>query len=226
MHVLLVEDSDRLRTSVEQALTNSGYSVTCEQDGREALWRARNQSFDVMILDIMLPGLDGFQILEQLREEGYDTPVLCLTARDTIDDRVKGLQKGADDYLVKPFELRELLARIHALCRRRLSDYATRLTLGDLEVDRSSKQVTRNGQAIPLRPREYALLEYMMLRPDQVISRRDIELHIYGDLDTPLSNAVDSAVCAVRRKITVGPDVKPLIHTRRGQGYVLSETVP
>lgn len=225
MHVLLVEDSDRLRTSVEQALTNSGYIVTCERDGHEALWRARNQSFDVMILDIMLPGLDGFQILEQLREEGLATPVLCLTARDTIDDRVKGLQKGADDYLVKPFELRELLARIHALGRRRLSDYATRLHIADLEMDRSSKQVTRNGKPVDLRPREYALLEYLMLRPDQVVSRNEIERHIYGDLDTPLSNAVDSAVCAVRRKISVEPDRPALIHTRRGQGYVLSETL-
>ena len=144
MRVLLVEDSRRLRLSLEQALKNTGYKVESLEDGKEGLRRAQTRDFDVIVLDIMLPGLDGFQILERLRKQGNDTPVLCLTARDALEDRLKGLHTGADDYLVKPFELRELLARIHALCRRRYSQYADQMTVGDLELDRSAK--TRDPQ--------------------------------------------------------------------------------
>jgi DNA-binding response OmpR family regulator len=226
MRVLLVEDSRRLRLSLEQALQNTGYTVESLEDGKEALRRAQTRDFDVIVLDIMLPTLDGFQILDRLRKQGNSTPVLCLTARDTLEDRVKGLHAGADDYLVKPFELRELLARVHALCRRRYSQYADKLKVGDLELDRTGKRVARHGQEIGLQPREFALLEYLMLRPGQVVSRREIEEHIYNDLDAPESNAVDSAVCALRRKLAVYPDAPPLIHTRRGLGYVATATPP
>jgi DNA-binding response OmpR family regulator len=223
MRVLLVEDSRRLRLSLEQALLNSGYMVESLEDGKEALLRAQTQAFDAIVLDIMLPTLDGFQILERLRKQGNDTPVLCLTARDALEDRVKGLLSGADDYLVKPFELRELLARVHALCRRRYNQYADKLALGDLVLDRTAKRVTRRKREVELQPREFALLEYLMLKPNQVISRREIEEHIYSDLDAPESNAVDSAICALRRKLGTYPDAPPLIHTRRGLGYVAAE---
>jgi DNA-binding response OmpR family regulator len=226
MRVLLVEDSRRLRLSLEQALQNSGYLVESLEDGKEALLRATTQTFDAIVLDIMLPTLDGFQILERLRKQGNDTPVLCLTARDALEDRVKGLLSGADDYLVKPFELRELLARVHALCRRRYNQYADRLTLGDLVLDRTAKRVVRHKQEIELQPREFALLEYLMLKLKQVVSRREIEEHIYNDLDAPESNAVDSAVCSLRRKLAVYPDAPPLIHTRRGLGYVVTDAPP
>jgi DNA-binding response OmpR family regulator len=226
MRVLLVEDSRRLRLSLEQALKNSGYAVESVEDGKDGFLQAQSRTFDVIVLDIMLPGMDGFQILERLRKSGNDTPVLCLTARGTLEDRLKGLHTGADDYLVKPFELRELLARIHALCRRRYSQYADKMTLGDLELDRSAKRATRKGKEIELQPREFALLEYLMLKPKQVVSRREIEEHIYNDLDAPESNAVDSAICALRRKIASYPGAPQLIHTRRGLGYVVTDAAP
>lgn len=226
MRLLLVEDSQRLRMSLEQALRNSGYTVESLADGRDALLCAQTQSFDAIVLDIMLPGLDGFQVLDRLRKKGNDTPVLCLTARDAVDDRVKGLQAGADDYLIKPFELRELLARIHALCRRRYAQYAGKLAVGDLELDRKAKTVFRKGCEVILQAREFALLEYLMLRPRQVVSRREIEEHIYGDVDAPESNAVDAHICALRRKIATYRDAGSLIHTRRGLGYVVSDTAP
>ena len=215
-----------MRLSLEQALRNTGYVVESLEDGKEALRRAQNHDFDVMVLDIMLPGLDGFQILERLRKQGNDIPVLCLTAKDALEDRLKGLHTGADDYLVKPFELRELLARIHALCRRRYRQYADRMVLGDLELDRTAKKVSRQGKEIELQPREFALLEYLMLKPRRVISRREIEEHIYNDLDAPESNAVDSAICALRRKISTYPGAPQVIHTRRGLGYVATDAEP
>jgi DNA-binding response OmpR family regulator len=136
------------------------------------------------------------------------------------------LHGGADDYLVKPFELRELLARIHALCRRKYQQYENVLVVGDVRLDRQAKTVTRDGRAVVLRPREFALLEYLMLRPGQVVARREIEQRIYDDLDTPLSNAVDSAICALRRTLAGSPGAKPLIHTRRGQGYLVADLPP
>jgi DNA-binding response OmpR family regulator len=226
MKVLLVEDSRRLRISIEQALTHSGYLVQSEEDGEEALWLAENNEYDVIVLDIMLPGLDGFHIIERLRKQGRDTPVLCLTARDALEDRVKGLNTGADDYMVKPFELRELLARVHALCRRKYQAYNDILKVADLELNRETKRVTRGGHEVTLRPREFALLQYLMLRPEQVVARREIDQHLYGDLDAPESNAVDSAICALRRSMAVYPGAPSLIHTRRGQGYVISDPAP
>jgi DNA-binding response OmpR family regulator len=139
---------------------------------------------------------------------------------------VRGLNTGADDYLVKPFELRELLARVHALCRRKYHQYDHRLQVGDLVLDREARTVVRGDGTIALQPREYALLEYLMLRPGQVVSRTEIEQQIYDDLDAPMSNAVDSAVCALRKKLAVSPGARPLIHTRRGQGYVLADGPP
>lgn len=223
MRVLLVEDSDSLRRSLTTALKASGYAVDAEGDGEEGLWLAQTHDYDVLVLDIMLPGLDGLGILEALRKGGNETPVLFLTARDTVEDRVQGLRRGADDYLVKPFALEELLARVETLTRRRYQKRTSKVNVSDLELDSSAKRVSRAGVVIQLAAREFALLEYLMLREGQVVSRTEIEEHIYDDLVSPMSNVVDSAVCALRKHIAVNPDSVPLIHTRRGQGYVLED---
>jgi DNA-binding response OmpR family regulator len=221
MRILLVEDSRRLRESIVLALRRSGYAVDATGDGREGLEMAEDHPYDAAILDIMLPSLDGISILKKLRAGGNRTPVMFLTARDAIEDRVAGLRGGADDYLVKPFALEELLARVEALCRRGYQKASSELAIGDLKLDSAAKIATRAGIAIDLPAREFALLEYLMLRAGQIVTRTQIEEHIYDDLVSPMSNVVDSAVCALRKKIAVGDDSLPLIHTRRGQGYVM-----
>ncbi len=182
---------------------------------------AGTNDYDVIVLDIMLPKLDGLALLQQLRKQGKATHVLLLTARDTVGDRVKGLELGADDYLVKPFALEELLARIKALCRRAYSSKDPRLRVGDLEVDSNARKMSRAGRAITLQPREYALLEYLARRRDHIVTRAEIEEHLYADDTGALSNVVDSAICALRRKLAEA-NPAPLIHTRRGLGYELA----
>lgn len=221
MRILLVEDKNRLREAIEKALRESGYAVDSTDNGNDGLWMASENAYDVILLDIMLPGLDGLSVLEQLREKKRDTPVLLLTAKDTIADRVKGLRKGADDYLIKPFALEELLARIEALCRRSYKKSTSTITLNDLIIDNSAKTVKRNGDLIDLTAREYAILEYLAMRQGAVISRSEIEEHIYDELVSPMSNVVDSAICNLRKKLVKGSDDAELIHTRRGQGYIL-----
>lgn len=221
MRVLLVEDSSRLREAVAKALRQSGYAVDATGEGDDGLWMAQENNYDVVLLDIMLPGLDGLSIIDRLREGGKQTPVLFLTARDTIADRVEGLRRGADDYLIKPFALDELLARVGALCRRAYHKPTPKLSVVDLEVDTESKTVRRAGEEIELTAREFAILEYLMMRQGAVVSRTEIEAHIYDELVSPMSNVVDSAICSLRRKIATRPDCVTLIHTRRGQGYVL-----
>jgi DNA-binding response OmpR family regulator len=192
--------------------------VDAASDGTEGQWLAEANEYDVIILDIMLPGVDGLTLLQRLRQKGRATHVLLLTAKDTVEDRVRGLQMGADDYLVKPFAFEELLARVQALCRRRYGQKSPRLVVADLEIDPATRTVQRDGKPIELKPREYALLEYLALRQGEVVPRRDIEAHLYDEAADPMSNVVDSAICVLRRKL--GPP--PLIHTRHGHGYVLS----
>lgn len=222
MRVLFVEDSKRLQMSVGSALKRSGYAVDLAGDGEEGLWLAANTEYDAIILDVMLPRLDGLTLLRKLRAKGKATHVLLLTARDTVQDRVRGLEIGADDYLVKPFALEELLARVQALCRRTYSSKQARLIVGDLEIDTLAKKVFRAGEPVALKPREYLLLEYLARRRGQVVSRNQIETHIYNDEADLMSNAVESAVCSLRRKLSES-NPAPLIHTRRGLGYVLEE---
>lgn len=225
MRLLFVEDSKRLQQTVGTALRRAGFAVDVAGDGEEGLWLAETHEYDAIVLDIMLPGLDGLALLRRLRERGGNVHVLLLTARDTIADRVQGLQAGADDYLVKPFALEELLARVHALCRRAYDSKQTRIVVGDLEVDTAVRAVTRAGRPIALQAREYALAEYLARRAGQVVSRTEIETHLYdGDADF-ISNVVDSAVCALRRKLHAA-NPEPIIHTRRGLGYVLSLSAP
>ena len=221
MRLLLVEDSERLQRSLSTGLRRAGHAIDVSGDGTDGLWRATSTDYDVVVLDVMLPGIDGLSVLRQLRERGRDTHVLLLTARDAVDDRVTGLRSGADDYLVKPFAFDELLARVEALGRRRTGRKSPVVRVADLELDPAGQTVRRNGQPLPLLPREFALLAYLAGRPGEVVSRTDIEAHIYDDRAEVMSNVVDSAVCALRRKID-RPGGPSLIATRRRVGYLLT----
>ena len=228
MRVLVVEDSPRLQRTLGLALRKSGYAVDAATDGEEGLWLAESHDYNVIVLDVMLPKRDGLSLLAELRRKNRPTHVLLLTARDTIADRVAGLDAGADDYLVKPFALEELLARVAALGRRAYGTKQPRLAVGDLEIDPAARRASRAGRALDLTAREYLLLEYLTRRRGQVISRAEIEEHIYDEHVDPLSNVVDSAVCSLRKKLAAANDA-PLIHTRRGLGYVIDAepaTVP
>jgi DNA-binding response OmpR family regulator len=224
MRVLIVEDSAPLRESLRTGLSREGFAVDVAADGRAGLLYARNNPYDVLVLDLMLPELDGLGVLEGLREKTDRPHVLVLTARDRVEDRVGGLNAGADDYLVKPFAFDELLARVHALVRRRYEEPSTVVRVGDLELDTLGRTVCHAGRPLELTAREYALLEYLALRQGQTVSREEIEDHVYGVNRLPSSNAVDSTVCILRSKL--GPDGKALIRTRRGQGYALEAPWP
>lgn len=219
MRVLYVEDSPRLLRSVAAALERTGYAVDTAGDGEEGLWLAGSASYDAIVLDIMLPKLDGLTLLRRMRAAGNDSHVLLLTARDTVADRVDGLRIGADDYLVKPFALEELLARVEALCRRAYGAKQSVITVGDVTIDTGQRKVSRAGRLIDLTAREYNLVEYLARRRGEVVARAEIEEHIYNGELSPTSNAVDSAICIVRRKFAID-NPAPLIHTRRGLGYV------
>jgi DNA-binding response OmpR family regulator len=220
MRLLIVEDSPRLQRSLGSALRHSGYTVDVVGDGEEGLWHALEYDYDAIILDIMLPKRDGLSVLAELRRKNRTVRVLLLTARDTVPNRVQGLRAGADDYLVKPFALEELLARVEALCRRAFGTGQTQLQLNDLEIDLGARTVRRGGQPVELTAREYLLLEYLARRRGQIVSRTEIEERIYDGQVEPMSNVVDSAVCNLRKKLAVFGEA-PLIHTRRGLGYVL-----
>jgi DNA-binding response OmpR family regulator len=221
MRLLLIEDSERLRRSLDAGLRDAGYAVDLAADGETGLWMAKEQPYDVILLDLMLPKIPGLQVLERLRAHGSQAHVLILTARDAVDDRVTGLRAGADDYLPKPFAFAELLARVEALCRRVYGRKAPQLQIDDLVIDRAARAVTRAGTAIPLPRREFALLELLALRAGEVVSRTEIEAHLYNDDADLMSNAIDAAVYSLRRRIQP-PGASPLLHTRRGHGYVLA----
>ena len=221
MRSLVVEDSSRLRQVVSTWLRRNGFAVDVSADGEEGLWLAETNDYDAIVLDIMLPKLDGLALLQRLRKLGRQTHVLLLTAKDTVADRVNGLELGADDYLVKPFAIEELLARVRALCRRAYGSKESRLAVADLEVDTAARKVTRAGKPITLQPREYSLLEYLARRQGHIVTRAEIEEHIYGGATEFASNAVDSAICSLRQKISEG-NPAALIHTRRGLGYELA----
>lgn len=220
MRVLLVEDYAPLRESVAQSLEEAGFAVDASADGEEGLWHAQSGEHDVIILDIVLPKRDGLSILKQLRQAGRHTPILLLTARDTVADRVSGLNIGADDYLVKPFALDELLARVRALLRRKYDTAAPVICVQDLQVDTVARVVHRAGERIDLTAREYALLEYLAHRTGQIVSRSEIWEHVYDFCSTVESNVVDVYIGYLRKKLERLTWPR-LIHTRRGQGYVL-----
>ena len=222
MHLLFIEDSIRLQTSVGRGLRKAGYAVDITGDGNEGLWLAQSNEYDAIILDLMLPGLDGLSLLKRLRAGKNAAHVLILTAKDAVENRVTGLQAGADDYLIKPFAFEELLARVQALCRRNYQRKNPRITIDDLEIDTAARVAVCKEKTIELTPREFMLLEYLALRRGQVVSRTEIEAHIYSDSADLMSNAVDSAICVLRKKISRG-GASPLIHTRRGMGYIMED---
>ena len=222
MRVLVVEDFELLRESVTQGLREAGYAVDATGDGEEGFWYAQSNPYDVLILDLMLPKLDGLTLLKRLREKNAQTHVLILTARDAPEDRVNGLDLGADDYLVKPFVFEELLARVRALVRRKYQVKSPVIRVSDLEVDTSARRARRGGQAIDLSPREYVFLEFLAARAGQVVTRTEIWDHLYDFNCESDSNVVDVFIAHLRKKIE-GPGRARLIHTRRGHGYLLAE---
>ncbi|MGA1237987.1 MAG: response regulator transcription factor [Limisphaerales bacterium] len=213
MRVLLVEDEVDLLDSLALALREAGYAVDTAEDGEEGLYKAQSWDYDLVVLDVMLPGLDGWEVLRRLRE-GKRTPVLMLTARDTVADRVRGLDTGADDYLTKPFDLDELLARVRALIRRGAGQASSRIELGDVVVDTASRLVWRGGEEVGLTAREYGLVEYLVLHRGNVVTRTELYEHLFDEDDSTMSNLLDVHVSNVRKKL--GHD---FIVTRRGHGY-------
>ncbi|HEY1603453.1 MAG TPA: response regulator transcription factor [Pirellulales bacterium] len=222
MRVLLIEDFELLRDSLATGLREAGFAVDVAAEGKTGLWYATTIDYDVIILDLMLPEIDGLSILKQLRSEGRGTHVLILTAKDTSADRVTGLDAGADDYLVKPFDFAELLARVRALVRRKYDAKSPTISVADLELDTTTRSVRRGGQVVELSAREFALLEFLASRAGQVVSRTEIWEHVYEFNSTADSNVVDAFIRLLRRKIE-SPDLPKLIHTRRGHGYCLGE---
>ncbi len=221
MRLLIVEDSERLQRSLRIGLQQAGYAVDVTGDGLDALWRAKSTAYDVIILDIMIPSLDGLGVLRELRQADKDTHVLLLTAKDTVEDRVRGLEQGADDYLVKPFAFEELLARVQVLCRRSYAKKSPEIKMGDLTLNLSKQQLFRDGEAVDLLPREFRLFQFLLLRRGEVVSRTEIEAHLYDDQTEIMSNAVDSTMSLLRKKLTEA-GCPPLIETRRGQGYYIA----
>jgi two-component system OmpR family response regulator len=220
MRVLVVEDYAPIQKAVAKGLREAGFAVDATGDGEEGLWYATSNDYDVVVLDLMLPGMDGLSILRRLRAEGRPTHVLILTAKDTVQDRVIGLDLGADDYLVKPFAFDELLARVRALARRAYSAKNPSIAVGDLRIETSARRVWRGDDEISLTPREYALLEYLALRAGEPVSRTDIWEHIYEFTSEADSNVVDVYIGYLRKKIE-RPGRPPLIHTIRGRGYAV-----
>ena len=222
MHILVIEDEVKVASFIRRGLEAEHYSVDIALDGEAGLIQTFDQDYDLIILDVMLPKRDGLSVLQELRRHKLRVPVLMLTARDTVADKVEGLDHGADDYLTKPFAFEELLARIRALLRRGSQTQAAVLTLADLRLDPVSREITRAGKRIELTAKEFALLEFFLHQPGRVLSRVVIAQHVWGvDFDT-FTNVIDVYVNYVRKKIDA--DFSPkLIHTVRGVGYVLKE---
>jgi len=225
MKVLLIEDSRRLVESLSMGLKRLGYTVSAARDGEEGLRLASGQYYDVIVLDLMLPKMDGLSVLRTLRQRKCEAGILILSARDAVEHRVEGLHCGADDYLVKPFAFDELVARIEALGRRRFGVRTPRIEIGPLVVDTSARTVQVDGESIPLTAREFAILEYLAWHRDRVVSRAQLEEALYEDRFALASNSVESAICLIRRKID-RPGRPSLIQTRRGLGYILTADLP
>ena len=227
MRVLVVEDEQKVANALREGLEGERYDVVVERTGEGAFFRVNTESFDVILLDLNLPGRDGLEILQALRQRGMKTPVLVLTARDSLNDRVAGLDAGADDYLIKPFAFAELLARIRALVRRGRVTEAPRLMVGDLEMDLVTRKVARGGQPVELTVREFELLEFLMRYHGQVVSRETLARDVWKETarTTPLDNVIDVHIARLRRKVDLDQNLK-LIHTVRGVGFMLREGEP
>jgi two-component system OmpR family response regulator len=221
MRLLIVEDDIKIAALIEKGMREAGFEVDVCHDGNSGLAQGLTGRYDAAVIDIMLPGLDGLQVIEQLREQRVSTPVLILSARQSVDDRIRGLQRGGDDYMVKPFSFNELLARIQALIRRdKKHGEPTTLEYEDLSMDLLRREVRRQGEKIELPAKEYALLEYLMRHPENIVSKTSILEQVYEYSFDPQTNVVDVLVCRLRNKIDRDFQQK-LIHTVRGMGYVL-----
>ena len=227
MRILVVEDELKVANALKEGLEDERYEVVVAQTGEDAFFRITTEKFDLILLDLMLPGRDGLQILASVRKSGIETPVLLLTARDSLEDRVTGLNSGADDYLVKPFAFAELLARIRALLRRGRTTDTLRLGVADLNMDLVTRKVSRGNRTVELTAREFELLEYLLRHEGQVVLRDMLAREVWKETarGTPLNNVIDVHIARLRRKIDMDQGLK-LIHTVRGVGFMLSEREP
>jgi two-component system copper resistance phosphate regulon response regulator CusR len=225
MRLLVVEDDPKLAALVARGLREEAYAVDISETGPHAVTQAVVNSYDAIVLDVMLPGLDGFGVVQQLREREVRTPVLMLTARDAVSDRIAGLDAGADDYLVKPFDFGELLARVRALLRRPEGLLPMRVEVSDLAIDLRSHAVTRGGEAISLTAKEFAFLELLARNVGRIVPRAEIVAHVWDDNHDPFTNAVEVYMNRLRGKIDREPNT-PLLHTKRGAGYMLAAVAP
>ena len=227
MRILVVEDEVKVANALKEGFEDERYEAVVAHTGEDAFFRINTEQFDVILLDVMLPGRDGLQILASIRKHGVSTPVLLLTARDSLEDRVAGLNTGADDYLIKPFAFEELLARVRALLRRGRSSESLRLSAGDLDMELVTRKVTRAGKSIDLTTREFELLEYLLRHQGQVVLRDTLGREVWKETTrgTPLNNVIDVHIARLRRKIDADQPVK-LIHTIRALGFMLREGEP
>jgi two-component system, OmpR family, copper resistance phosphate regulon response regulator CusR len=227
MRILVVEDEVKVANALKEGFEDERYEAVVAHTGEDAFFRINTEQFDVILLDVMLPGRDGLQILTSIRKHGVATPVLLLTARDSLEDRVAGLNSGADDYLIKPFAFEELLARVRALLRRGRSNESFRLSVGDLDMELVTRKVTRGGKTIELTTREFELLEYLLRHQGQVVLRDTLGREVWKETTrgTPLNNVIDVHIARLRRKIDADQPVK-LIHTIRSLGFMLREGEP
>jgi two-component system, OmpR family, copper resistance phosphate regulon response regulator CusR len=227
MRVLVVEDEGKVANALREGLEGERYDVVVERTGEAAFFRLNTETFDAILLDLGLPGRDGLQILKAVRERGMKTPVLVLTARDSVQDRVAGPDSGADDYMIKPFAFAELLARVRALVRRGRATEAPKLGASDLDMDLITRKVMRSGKQVELTVREFELLEYLLRHHGQVVSREALARDVWQETarTTPLDNVIDVHIARLRRKVDVEPAAK-LIHTVRGVGFMLREGEP
>lgn len=225
MRILLVEDDIKIASFIIKGLKAAGFAVDHAEDGEKGLHMALTEPYDTAIIDIMLPKLDGFSVIERIRQEKLNTPVIILSAMGSVDDRVKGLQIGSDDYLTKPFSFTELLARVQALIRRATgASEPTKLTTGDLTMNLLTREVTRGDKKIDLQPLEFSLLEYLMRNGEKVVSKTMIMEHVWDYNFDPQTNVVEARISRLRDKVDKGFSAK-MIHTVRGAGYVLKKTV-
>jgi two-component system copper resistance phosphate regulon response regulator CusR len=227
LRILVVEDEVKVAKALKEGLEGERYEAVVALTGEDAFFRINTEQFDVIVLDVMLPGRDGLQVLTSIRKNGIDTPVLLLTARDTLEDRVAGLNSGADDYLIKPFAFAEVLARIRALLRRGRTTDSLRLAAGDLDMDLVTRKVTRGGRSVDLTAREFELLEHLLRHQAQVVLRDTLAREVWKETTrgTPLNNVIDVHIARLRRKVDLDQPLK-LIHTIRGVGFMLREGEP
>jgi len=223
LRILIVEDDEGVSSFVAKGLEEAAFAVDVAEDGEAALYQASINTYDVIILDIMIPLVDGFDVCRELRQEGAQTPILMLTARDDVEDRIEGLESGADDYLTKPFAFRELLARVRALLRRKEKEFVdSSFSVGDLEIDSNSQRAWRSGEEIHLTPKEFTVLEYLARNANRVIGRAEISEHCWNENYDPFTNSIEVIVNRLRKKLEKG-SFNQLLHTRRGAGYMLTQ---